>query len=95
MQNRKRRPHGIKTRKVSISVSADDLRVLSSRAKRMHSGNVSAVVHEMVDAIRRLEAADRALELLGGHRVTERDLEAIRQEVSLARRGGRRRRPAA
>ncbi|MBL8956089.1 MAG: hypothetical protein JNK82_35275 [Myxococcaceae bacterium] len=93
MQKRTRRPHGLKTKKVSISVSAEDLSVLTSRARRAHGGNVSAVVHEMVDAIRRLEAADALLEMLGGDRVTEGDMQSVRDEVAGARgksrRGGR------
>jgi macrodomain Ter protein organizer (MatP/YcbG family) len=86
MQKRSRRAHGIHTRKVSISVSSDDLRTLSARAKRLHGGNVSAVVHEMVDALRRLEAADQVLAMLGGDRVSEQDMQKVRDEVAAAPR---------
>lgn len=95
MQKRTRRPHGLQTKKVSISVAKEDLRVLLARAKRLHRGNVSAVVHEMVAALRRMEAMDEVLRMLGGHRVTEQDMQKIRDEVGAVRRVGRRRRRAA
>ena len=82
MQKRTRRPHGINTRKISISVSDEDLKVLATRAKRAFSGNVSAVVHELIDTLRRLEAADQVLAMLNGGRVREADIQSIRDEVS-------------
>lgn len=82
MQKRSRRPHGAKTRKISISVSENDLELLTARAKRAHRGNVSAVIHEMALVLRRQEAADELLELLGGDRVTEAEMDAIRAEIS-------------
>jgi hypothetical protein len=69
-------------------VSEADLRVLSARAKRVHRGNLSAVVHELVLALKRQEAADQLLEMLGGDSVTEREMQAMREEISSA---GRRR----
>jgi hypothetical protein len=89
---RGRRPHGIRSRKISVSVSRDDLAVLAARAKRLHRGNLSAVVHEMVAALRRQEAADRLLEMLGGDRVTEADIDAIRKEMDGVPAEARRRR---
>lgn len=86
MQKRARRPHGIRSRKISVSVSEDDLRVLRARAKRLHRGNLSAVVHEMAAAVKREEAADELLKMLGGDRITEGELQAIRDEVAAARR---------
>ncbi|MCL2726501.1 MAG: hypothetical protein FWD69_18940 [Polyangiaceae bacterium] len=32
------------TKKVSLSVRADDLKIIKERARRLHGGNVSAVV---------------------------------------------------
>lgn len=95
MEARGRRPHGIRSRKISVSVSEDDLRVLRARAKRLYRGNLSAVVHEMAAAVRREEAADELLKMLGGERVTEEEMQAIRDEVSAARAGIRRRRAPA
>jgi hypothetical protein len=95
MQARTRRPHGIRSRKISVSVSADDLRVLSARAKRMHRGNLSAVVHEMVAALKREEALDELLEVLGGTSVTAEEMQKLRSEVAATPTGPRKRRSAA
>ncbi|MBK9001190.1 MAG: hypothetical protein IPM35_36170 [Myxococcales bacterium] len=92
MQKRSRRPHGLNARKISISVSEEDLRVLSRRARRAHGGNVSAVIHELTATLRRQEAADRLLDLLGGESVTQSEMDAIRAEISGP---GRRRRKVA
>lgn len=89
MQTRSRRAHGLGTRKVSISVSREDLRVLSSHARRFHRGNLSAVIHEMAAALRREEALGELLDMLGADRVSDEDVQAIRDEVA----GARRRRP--
>jgi hypothetical protein len=92
METRGRRPHGIRSRKISVSVSEDDLRVLRARAKRLYRGNLSAVVHEMAAAVRREEAADELLKMLGGDRITEEEMQAIRDEVGSVRAVTRRRR---
>jgi hypothetical protein len=39
----------------------------------------------MAEAVRRDEAAERVLARLGGDRVTEREMQAIRDEVSAVR----------
>ena len=88
-----RRPRGIRTKKISVSVSADDLLLLSARAKRAHDGNISAVVHELVDRMRREQAADDVLEMLGG-KVSGAEMDAVRAEIH-ARSGKRKRRRAA
>jgi hypothetical protein len=95
MQKRSRRPHGIRSRKISISVSTEDLRILSRQAKRLHRGNVSALVHDMIAALKRGQAADDLLELLGGETVGERDIQAVRNEVATAPTKARRRHRAA
>lgn len=84
MQKRTRRPHGIKTSKISISVSAEDLKVLQKEAKRTHAGNVSAVIHELLAALRRREAAERVSKKLGGDKVTEAEKQSIRDEIAAA-----------
>jgi hypothetical protein len=76
-------------------VSAEDLKILSARAKRMHRGNLSAVVHEMVAALKREEALDELLETLGGDRVTEEEMQRLRNEIAAAPTGPRKRRSAA
>lgn len=90
---RGRRPQGLKGRKLSVFVSAADAATLSSQAKRTHRGNVSAVIADLIAALRRQQAADGVLRELGGDRVTEEDVAAIRREVATA--GRRRRRSAA
>jgi hypothetical protein len=94
MQKRARRAHGIRSRKISVSVSTADLKVLSARARRLHRGNLSAVVHELVAALQREEAAEEVLAILGGDRITEEEMQAIGQEIAQAG-SRRRRRPAA
>ena len=84
MQKRTRRPHGIKTAKISISVSAEDLKVLQKEAKRSHEGNVSAVIHELLAALRRRAAAEHVSRKLGGDKVTEAEKQAIRDEIPAA-----------
>jgi len=95
MERRTRRPHGIRSRKISVSVSEDDLKVLTARAKRMHRGNLSAVVHDMVVALKREEALDELLGMLGGDRVTEEEMQKLRNEIAAAPPGPRKRRSAA
>ena len=95
MQERARRPHGIRSRKISISVSEEDLEVLSARARRLHRGNISAVVHELVASLKRQEAAEVLLQALGGERVTGAEMQRLRDEVAAAPTRARKRRPAA
>jgi hypothetical protein len=95
MQKRGRRPQGIHSRKISVSVSEEDLKVISARARRLHRGNVSAVVNEMVATLRREEAADELLGVLGGDGITEQTLKALREEVAAAPLPRRKRRSAA
>lgn len=78
-----------RSRKISVSVTADDLRVLSARANRLHGGNLSAVIHDIAATLRREEAADRVLRALGGDEVSGAEMEAIRDEVR-APEGGKR-----
>src|SRR5262249_28648485 len=82
MMKHGRRPNGIRSTKISISVSTDDLKVLTRHAKREYGGNVSAVVHQLIAGLKRREAMDRLLKELGGDRVTEEAMQAIRDEVA-------------
>ncbi len=69
--------------------------MLSARAKRLHHGNVSAVVHEMVAALKREEALDELVVMLGAERVTEAEMQTLRHEIAAAPAGRRKRRSAA
>ena len=84
MQKRSRRPHGIGAEKISVSVTREDLAVLRRRAKLAHGGNVSAVLHDMVATLRREEAMDRLLAKFGGDRVTDAQLQSLREEIAAA-----------
>lgn len=61
MAKRRREPTG----KVSITVGAEDLKLLRARAKRLHDGNLSAAVADGVRWLREEEATVRLLERLG------------------------------
>jgi hypothetical protein len=65
------------------------------QADRLYRGNVSALVHDMVAALKREQAADELLEILGSERVTEREIQAVRDEVASATVKRRKRRRAA
>jgi hypothetical protein len=86
MQKKPRRPRGIGTRKVSISISADDLRVLSARAKAAHGGNLSAVVHDLATTLRREMAMDDVLAALDADRVSADEMAALRAELAPRRK---------
>lgn len=95
MQKRSRRPHGSLTKKISVSVTAEDLLLLSTRARRDHRGNVSAVLHDLVETLRREQALDVLLAERGGHRVTDDDVRRLRDEILAAPLPTSRRRPRA
>jgi hypothetical protein len=53
------------TGKVSVTVTADDLKLLRARAKRLYRGNLSAAVADGVSRLREEEATHRLLKRLG------------------------------
>lgn len=85
----------MQSQKISVSVSAADLAVLTARARRLHRGNVSAVVSEMVATLRREEALDDLLATWPGAPPSEAELQQVRQELADAPSGRRKRRRAA
>lgn len=52
------------TGKVSVTVTADDLKLLRARAKRLYRGNLSAAVADGVSRLREEEATHRLLQRL-------------------------------
>ena len=54
------------TEKISVSVNRDDLRILKKRAKRLHGGNLSAVIAEIIAHAREQEGLADLLDWLGG-----------------------------
>lgn len=79
------------TAKISVTIDRDALKWLKLRAKRLHRGNLSAVVAEATENLRRAEALDRLLDRLGAPALDDAELAAFRAEwagasVSRARR---------
>jgi hypothetical protein len=58
-------PRRLRTEKVSVSLRSDDLKVLRARAKRIHGGNLSAVLSDLAQVARYEEGADALVEWLG------------------------------
>ncbi len=77
-----RRPRGIETRTISISVTNEDLRRLERRARRLYGGNISAVIHEIAEHAERQDAIDRLWSSLGEPTVTDKERKAIMAEWS-------------
>lgn len=77
-----RRARGIRTQKISISVTREDLARLERRAKRLFGGNISAVIHEMAEQAEKQEAIDKLWVSLGKPTVTDAERRAILAEWS-------------
>jgi hypothetical protein len=81
--------------KVSVTIDRDKLRMLRRRAKRLHGGNLSAVIDEATEHLRRLEAMDDFLDHVGAPQLTPQEVGRIEAEWrGEAGLGRRRRRPA-
>lgn len=72
-----------KAYKVSISIQDDLLAAISRRAKRLYGGNVSAVIAEMDEDIKRLEAMDRYLDEVDAKPLTQAARVRIDAELGL------------
>lgn len=70
------------TEKISISLSRSDLASLKKRAKRLYSGNVSAVVAELAADAALLEGMHDLVDYLGGPSLTDRERQEIDREWS-------------
>lgn len=68
------------TEKISISVRSSDLASLRKRAKRLHDGNVSAVIAEMAADVALLEGMHELVGRLGGPSLTDDDRARLDQE---------------
>jgi hypothetical protein len=66
--------------KVSVTIDKDKLRMLRKRAKRLHGGNLSAVIDEATEHLRRLEAMDEYLDHVGAPQLAREELDAIHAE---------------
>ena len=82
------------TGKVSVTVTAEDLRLLRARAQRLHQGNLSAAVADGVSRLREEEATNLLLERLHAPPLSDARYEEIvaewRTEAPLARKKARR-----
>ena len=65
---------------VSITIDKEKLRLLRKRAKRLHGGNLSAVIDEATAHLRRLEAMGDYLEHVGAPELTDEQFEETRAE---------------
>ena len=87
---KRRREH---TGKVSITVAAEDLKLLRARAKRLHDGNLSAAVADGVRWLREEEATHRLLDRLHAPPLGDARYEEIvaewHSEAKPPRRGAR------
>ena len=63
--NRRRMKRAGNTEKVSVSFQKGLLKILRQRAKRLYSGNLSAVLTEVAEAAARLEAQDDLIKHFG------------------------------
>jgi hypothetical protein len=67
----------VETGKVSVTVTAEDLKLLRARAKRLHRGNLSAAVADGVSRLREEEATHRLLERLDASPLSDARYEEI------------------
>jgi hypothetical protein len=72
------------TEKLSVSIPSQDAAALRMRAKRLHGGNLSAVIAEFAADARRLEAQHVLIAQLGGPMLTEADRGALDLEWNAA-----------
>ena len=70
------------TEKISVSVDRADLAILRKRAKRLHGGNVSAVIAEIIARAKEQEGIAELLDWLGGPAsMTKEEEEEIDREL--------------
>ncbi len=69
------------TKKVTISVEAEELGWLEKRAKRLHAGNVSAAFSDGLKALRRREALEAFLRMSKAPRLTPDEVAAVMVEI--------------
>jgi hypothetical protein len=68
-------------RKVSISIQPDLLAAITRRAKRLYGGNISAVIAEIGEDVKRLEAMDRYFEKYKVAPLTDRERRSLDREL--------------
>jgi len=84
-----------RTEKVSVSLDRADLLMLRKRARRLHGGNLSAVIADGVRLVREEEGREALVEWLGdAAATTDEQRDEIRAEWEGEASSGSRRRPA-
>jgi hypothetical protein len=78
-----------------ISVSPATKRVLKAAARRKHGGNVSALIEELAEGLKRQEAFERLWKWYGGPELSDQDRLALDAEIIGKKPAGRRKRKAA
>jgi hypothetical protein len=68
------------TEKISVTMDREALHWLRLRAKRLHRGNLSAVIVEATESLRKLEAMDRLLSHLDAPELKPGELDALRAD---------------
>jgi len=77
----RQRPRAGRTEKVSVSLDRADLLMLRKRARRLHGGNLSAVIADGVRLVREEEGRQALLAWLGeAGKTTPEQQDAIREE---------------
>lgn len=70
-----------RTDKISVSLDRSDLAIVKKRARRLHDGNISAVIAEGVRLVREEEGREALVEWLGdAAAATPAQRESIRAE---------------
>ncbi|HEY8946296.1 MAG TPA: hypothetical protein VIM73_18725 [Polyangiaceae bacterium] len=69
-------------KKVSISIQPELLEALKRRAKRLYAGNISAVIAEMGEDVKRLDAMDRYFQIYGVAPLTGRERARVEAELA-------------
>lgn len=72
------------TEKVSVSIPRSDLAALRRRARRLHDGNLSAVISELAADAALLEAMHELVHELGGNSLSDVDRAALDAEWATA-----------
>ena len=76
-----------RAKKVSVSIQPDLLAAITRRAKRLYGGNISAVIAEMGEDVKRLDAMDRYFEKYRVAPLTEAARTRVDAELSGAEAG--------
>jgi hypothetical protein len=89
----KRRRAGA-TESVGISITPETKKVLKAAARKRHGGNVSALIEELAEDLKRQEAFERLSKWYGGPELTDDERRSLDAEM-LGKKTVRRKKSAA